>query len=260
MNKIKDLYNRLKLTNKNSELLNDLELILNIDDFDINLSKFINYSLDDIISHYEDMEFPSISCGILTFNEERCIERCINSIYNKFDEIIILDSQSSDKTIDIVKKNSHIKIYSEPWCNDFSFHRNKIIDYSTSNWIYFIDADNTYHSNNENNARKIVKLMEFLEYKGCLSPMIYEHNQEMCLDGRKLFSLNSGLSFHGKVHEEPIYENGNIPTNIAVKIIVNHDGYNENIINQKDKGYRNLLLTKSMMEEDSFNPKWIYFL
>ena len=77
----------------------------------INLSKFINYSLDDIISHYEDMEFPSISCGILTFNEERCIERCINSIYNKFDEIIILDSQSSDKTIDIVKKNSHIKIW-----------------------------------------------------------------------------------------------------------------------------------------------------
>ena len=44
----------------------------------------------------------TISINIMTFNEERCIDRCIKSVYLLADEIIIIDTGSTDKTLDIL--------------------------------------------------------------------------------------------------------------------------------------------------------------
>jgi len=89
-----------------------------------------------------------ISAVVLTKNEENNIERCLKSI-GFCDEIIIIDDDSVDKTINIIQNlkfkvqnyNSKLKIFQRNLNNDFSGQRNFGMEKATGNWILFVDAD-----------------------------------------------------------------------------------------------------------------------
>lgn len=80
-----------------------------------------------------------ISVIILTKNEEQNIEKCIQSV-KWCDEIIVVDDNSSDKTIEIAKKYK-TTIYQRSLNNNFSSQRNFGISKSKNEWIFFVDAD-----------------------------------------------------------------------------------------------------------------------
>lgn len=261
MKDLKEFFQRLSKKYPNCSLVKDLKLIKNLNSYtNILISdKFFN-NIDEIISCYDNLSYPSITCGIMTYNEERCIKRCISSLYNEFDEIILLDSMSTDNTLNIVNSNfPKVKILKESWKDDFSYNRNIIINNASSDWIYFIDADNIYSNENKGKAKRIAKLITFFEIDCVISPIIYEHNNTITYDNRRLFSLRKNIIFFGKVHEEPLYYDKILPKNITADIKVYHDGYNSQIINQDKKNKRNIILTKKMMDIEPSNPKWLYF-
>ncbi|MEB9370601.1 MULTISPECIES: SunS family peptide S-glycosyltransferase [Bacillus] len=254
-----DFYQFVKMNNPNSQLFRDLCLIHNINTCD---SIYLNLKdeIDNSIQLYENSDFPLITCGIISYNEERCIQRCIDSVINEFDEIIVLDSVSVDQTTNIIKeKFSEVKIFSELWRNDFSYQRNKLISYACNDWIYFIDADNYYGENNIGKAKRVARLIDFLGIKCVISPMIHEYTGHIYVDTRRLFSLKHNILFSGKVHEEPVFDDKRIPDNIVVTIDVYHDGYNPVIVNQLQKNKRNLELTEQMIQLEPNNPKWLFF-
>ncbi len=79
-----------------------------------------------------------ISGVVLTFNEEKDIKNCLESI--KFlDEIIVIDNHSSDTTLEIVK-NYTDRIFVKKY-DDFSKKRNFGLEKARGEWILFIDAD-----------------------------------------------------------------------------------------------------------------------
>ncbi len=80
-----------------------------------------------------------ISTVILTKNEIQNIEKCIKSL-GWCDEIIVIDDNSSDKTLEIVRKYK-VKIYSRSLNNDFSGQRNFGLSKAKNEWILFVDAD-----------------------------------------------------------------------------------------------------------------------
>lgn len=82
-----------------------------------------------------------ISACIIAKNEEDYIEECLNSIKNQVDEIIVVDTGSSDSTKEIASKYTN-KIYSfveEPF--NFSNARRESVKYASNEWIFIIDAD-----------------------------------------------------------------------------------------------------------------------
>lgn len=82
----------------------------------------------------------SITCIILTKNEEQFIETCLKSC-DIFDEILIIDSGSTDKTLEIAQKfTSNIHVH--PFTN-FLEQRQYGATLATSEWIFFLDADET---------------------------------------------------------------------------------------------------------------------
>lgn len=80
-----------------------------------------------------------LSVGIITFNEEKILETTLNSVKKIADEIVILDSDSSDKTVEIAEKFG-AKVYSEEW-KGFGPQKNSVIEKCQSEWILLIDAD-----------------------------------------------------------------------------------------------------------------------
>ena len=83
-----------------------------------------------------------ISVVILTKNEEENIIDCLEKIL-WVDEIIIIDDNSEDRTIEVIKSlnNGKIKIYERWLNNNFSEQRNFGLSKSTKEWVLFIDAD-----------------------------------------------------------------------------------------------------------------------
>lgn len=85
------------------------------------------------------MNKPSIlSAFIIVYNEQKNIERCFNSI-KWVDEIIVVDSQSTDRTVEICRKYTN-KIFHRPFSN-YSDQKNYALSQVTGTWALSIDAD-----------------------------------------------------------------------------------------------------------------------
>lgn len=81
-----------------------------------------------------------ISAVIITFNEEKNIERCLNSLQGVVDEIIIVDSLSTDKTKEICLQYNLVKFYSQEWLG-YSSQKNYANKLASFDTILSIDAD-----------------------------------------------------------------------------------------------------------------------
>ncbi len=82
---------------------------------------------------------PKITAVIITFNEEQKIERCLKSL-DWVDEIIVVDSFSTDSTVPICRRYTD-KVYQHPWPNNYSEQRTRAQEYAAHDWVLFMDAD-----------------------------------------------------------------------------------------------------------------------
>jgi glycosyltransferase involved in cell wall biosynthesis len=86
------------------------------------------------------MSKPTVSVVLATFNEEANLARCLDSVKSLASEIIIVDGESSDKTVDIAKKY-HAKVISTTNKPNFHINKNIAIDAAKCDWILQLDAD-----------------------------------------------------------------------------------------------------------------------
>ncbi|MBM7650424.1 SunS family peptide S-glycosyltransferase [Bacillus ectoiniformans] len=215
----------------------------------------------EMVSRYEAVHLPPVTCGLIILNEEERIARCLKGISNQFDEIIVLDAYSKDRTVPIIKSEfPEVKLIQKVWQNDFSLQRNHLLDHVTNDWVYFIDADNVFNEGNGRKLQRVAKLMEFAGITAVMSPVIHEHNGSISQDNRRFFKCSDGIRFKGMVHEEPVLPGGQIPLGFEMDVHISHDGYDEANQDQSERRRRNWLLTKKMAEIESSDPKWRYFL
>jgi glycosyltransferase involved in cell wall biosynthesis len=75
-------------------------------------------------------------------NEEATLPKCLNSVKNFVDEMVVLDTGSSDRTVQVAQELG-AQVYHFQWCNNFSTARNAALKYVTGDWILVLDADET---------------------------------------------------------------------------------------------------------------------
>jgi glycosyltransferase involved in cell wall biosynthesis len=84
-------------------------------------------------------EKQKLSVLIITLNEERYIKSLLEDI-DFADEIIVIDSYSTDKTVEIIKSFTNVKLIQNQFIN-YTSQRNFALDHAKNDWILFIDAD-----------------------------------------------------------------------------------------------------------------------
>ncbi|MBC8032545.1 MAG: glycosyltransferase family 2 protein [Chitinophagaceae bacterium] len=80
-----------------------------------------------------------LSVVIITYNEERNIGRCIDSVKNIADEVVVLDSMSTDNTVEIAKQK-HARVFSHPFEGHIE-QKNKVLSLATHSFVLSLDAD-----------------------------------------------------------------------------------------------------------------------
>jgi GT2 family glycosyltransferase/tetratricopeptide (TPR) repeat protein len=97
-----------------------------------------------------------LSLCMIVKNEEQHLARCLLSVKPAVDEMIIVDTGSTDRTKDIARVYG-AKIFDFPWTNDFSIARNLSLSMASGDWILILDADEVISSLDYDALEKIVK-------------------------------------------------------------------------------------------------------
>lgn len=83
-----------------------------------------------------------LSLCMIVKNEEAALPKCLGSVKNVVDEMVVIDTGSTDSTPQIAKKFG-ATVHHFQWCNNFSAARNEALKYVTGDWILVLDADET---------------------------------------------------------------------------------------------------------------------
>jgi len=82
----------------------------------------------------------SISLCMIVKNEENTLPKCLNSVKDVVDEMVVLDTGSSDRTPEVAQQFG-AKVHHFQWSNNFSAARNAALKYVTGDWVLVLDAD-----------------------------------------------------------------------------------------------------------------------
>jgi glycosyltransferase involved in cell wall biosynthesis len=220
------------------------------------------------VDHLLAVEPVTVAAAIMTHNEARCIERCILNLLSAVDEIIVIDSDSTDGTLDILARYPQVKVLHGIALNDdFAGKRNTGLSHITSDWVLWVDADEWLFEEDINSVREAAGLFQKFNAPVLLSVTQVNYNQgSVSCDYSlpRMFPMRKGMRYHGRVHEQVIVEGkgifeGGIIIRQSVRIRLHHDGYEPSIMQNKSKLNRNLRLLEMMVEEEPDNPGWLLY-
>lgn len=194
----------------------------------------------------------TISLCMIVKNEEKTLARCLDSIQGLVDEIIIVDTGSSDRTVEIAAEFTD-KIYRHPWTDDFAAARNASFSKATMEYCMWLDADDVLLPTERD---------KFLQLKQSLSPdtdmVMMKYNTAFDETGNPVFSYYRERLIRnvpeyrwvGEVHEV-ISPAGNIL-------------YSDAAISHKKEGPgdpdRNLRIYRRMLENGkTLDPRQLYY-
>jgi glycosyltransferase involved in cell wall biosynthesis len=179
-------------------------------------------------------------------NEEPVIGRCLESVKDLVDEIIIVDTGSTDRTREIVSKYTD-KVYDYEWKNDFAAARNYDFSKATKDYIMWLDADDVVFPKEK---KKFLKAKKNIAVGTDVVMMIYEVEFDetgkvtQSFYRERLFRRERKFEWKGRIHESiDIYdesEGKNKITHAEVKIS------HQPILENKDKA-RNLRILEDML-------------
>ncbi|MGC9167792.1 MAG: glycosyltransferase family 2 protein [Desulfurella sp.] len=148
----------------------------------------------------------SIGCAIITYNEEDSIERTLKSV-DFCDEIVIVDSYSTDETVDIAKKYTD-KIYFNKFIS-YGEQKNFAIERLSTDWILSIDADEVVSPSLKTEILNAIKNSKFDSYY--IKIQLVFLNKALKFGGAQNWHLRlfrKGLKFSNSiVHEKVISKN-----------------------------------------------------
>lgn len=142
------------------------------------------------------MKENTISIISIVKNEEKRIEKMLNSIKDFADEVIIVDDHSTDNTLEIVKKIiPQAKIYQRKMENqDHGFQRNFGYEKCTSEWILWLDADEILTNKLKSEIKEKTKTKK---YNGFYVPRINHDFVKTKEKHLRLFRKDTGKNTHG---------------------------------------------------------------
>lgn len=182
----------------------------------------------------------SISLCMIVKNEELVLGRCLDSIKDLVDEIIIVDTGSTDKTKEIAKLYTN-DIYDFKWINDFSAARNFSFSKATKDYIMWLDADDVLL---DEDKRKFYKLKESLDDKIDMIMMRYNvsfdknDNPSFSYNRERLLKRDMGYLWSGQVHEA-IAHYGNI---IYSDVAISHKKIKNSPVDRNLKIYESMII------------------
>ncbi|MFM5979412.1 MAG: glycosyltransferase [Sphaerospermopsis kisseleviana] len=180
-----------------------------------------------------------LSLCMIVKNEEAALPRCLESVQSLVDEIVVLDTGSTDKTPEIAQQFG-AKLHYFQWCNDFSAARNEALKYVTGDWVLVLDADEVLAPEIAPQIREAINTDDYIlinlvrqEVGATQSPYslvsrLFRKHPEIKFE-RPYHALVDD-SIAAILNKETYWQVGYLP-----QVAILHTGYQKSAINQQNK-------------------------
>lgn len=193
----------------------------------------------------------TISLCMIVKNEEDVLDRCLTSVEAAVDEIIIVDTGSTDNTIDIAQRH-HAKLYSFKWIDDFAAARNYSFEAASMDYILWLDADDII---TPSELRKLLQLKQ--DFNDMVDIIVMMYHTAFDAAGRPTFSFprerlirrGANLRWEGAVHETIPYVANRYISDIAIE---------HHKLHSSDPK-RNLRILEKLKAEGNLNVRQQYY-
>lgn len=218
----------------------------------------------------QNEEKMKLSVCMIVKDEEKTLARCLYSVKDIADEIIIVDTGSKDKTVAIAQ-DFGAKVFDFKWSDNFAEARNFSLDKATGDWILVIDADEVLTKGVGDRLKTVLsqgkyKALRILQRTYSNSPInpnwrpAGHKTEAMGFKGfgdvpiTRIFVNHPEVRFIGEVHEDvdPSLKKLNFPT-INTDIVFHHYEYEkgDDFVEKKQLHYLNLCLEKEKQQPDN---------
>lgn len=198
-----------------------------------------------------------VSVCMIAKNEDNHLEECLKRLRPCRFEIIVVDTGSVDRTVEVAHKYAD-KVFHFAWCDNFSSARNFSIQQASNDWVLIIDCDEYLENVN------LANLEEALSHNKDSVGMIMRNNPYTVQGSRSIMSERIGrlfnrkyCHFEGSIHERVRTLDGKDPETFQIPLTFYHEGY----VSESDKrmrATRNLEMLLHDLEEKG-PSSYIYF-
>ena len=184
-----------------------------------------------------------VSACMIVKNEEDMLPDCLASVRDWVDEIIVVDTGSTDRTVEIAQSYG-AKVFHQPWQGDFSKARNFSLSHATADWIFIIDADERVTAEDvpqlrrvlDDNRAQLVSINVYNVYGESASAVTF-------LPSIRLFRRSLGLRYEGIVHNMLVYADSMPVVRVGARL--KHLGYGLS----KEKMAKKLARSRVLLEQ-----------
>ena len=106
------------------------------------------------VTYRTELFMITVSLCMIVRNEEKILDRCLGTVADLVDELVIVDTGSTDATKELARKYTE-KIYDFQWIDDFSAARNFAFSKARMDYIYSADADEVLSEENRERFRQL---------------------------------------------------------------------------------------------------------
>jgi len=196
-------------------------------------------------------ERPRLTVCLIAKNEEQFIGRCLASIKPMASQIVVVDTGSTDRTVEIAKEHG-AEVYYFAWNDNFSDARNAAHEHARGDWVLILDADEEMPPESHTKLAEDMAATNVLGYR---IPICNVHEASDCVTYvPRLFRNAPALFFVGRVHEQ-IYASviarkaeWGMEAKLGTATIVHH-GYDPGLVKRRQKIQRNLKLMEKAVQE-----------
>ncbi|KNZ70380.1 family 2 glycosyl transferase [Thermincola ferriacetica] len=207
---------------------------------------------------------PLLSLCMIVKNEEAMLPRCLKSVSGLVDEIIIVDTGSTDSTREIGKK-FNARVFDCAWDDNFSNARNFSLAQASGEWILVLDADEVLVFESRDQVKKLLSdpgvegyFIRIVNLLGALRE--FETSEDFVV---RLFRNKPEYRFTGAIHEQVRLSISHHAGENFLKrapLTIYHDGYLSELIQKKSKVKRNTSVIIKALREQPGNPFLLYSL
>lgn len=187
------------------------------------------------------MKTSTIALVMIVKDGAATLARCLSSVQGHVDEMIVLDTGSTDDTVTIAQRFG-AQVHHFEWNDDFSAARNVALDHSTADWNLILDADNWLES-----GHALLRALGTEPTLGLVSIVNRFMQGGEVRESTEWVTriLPRGIRYAGRIHEQPVNEHGLSRRRLDIRL--GHDGYMPRGLEAK-RGRNEALLRLSLSE------------
>lgn len=212
-------------------------------------------TLPDVLQASDSPLQPRLSVCLIAKNEGKFLGRCLASVKGLADQIIVVDTGSTDRTIEIAREHG-AEVNAFTWCDDFSAARNAALEHATGDWVLVLDADEELPAASHEKLRAHLRDAAVMAWRLPIVDAGREDAGHSYVP--RLFRNAPGVFFAGRVHEhafgviEQLRNAWGLDNRLGEAVIIHH-GYSKAVTEDRDKVARNLRLLELALEESPNN-------